>query len=156
MMMATGHRCGVILGSDMSTIIDRIAERAGSWIVLLGRLALAALYLPSGFNKLDHLGSFADAMAARGVPAPMLLAILGAVVEFFGALAVLVGFRTRYAALLMIGFTIVASVVSHHFWDIHDATRQMQYVQFMKNMAIIAGFLFLFVHGPGPLSLDRK
>jgi len=130
----------------MPAIVDRRADRAGSWIVLLGRLALAALYLPSGFNKLVHLGSFADAMVA----------ILGAVVEFFGALAVLVGFRTRYAALLMIGFTIVASVVSHHFWDIHDATRQMQYVQFMKNMAIIAGFLFLFVHGPGPLSLDRK
>lgn len=137
------------------TIVDRIAVRAGSWIMLLGRLAVAALYLPSGFNKLLHLGSFADAMAARGVPAPMLLATLGAAVEFFGALAVLVGFRTRYAALLMIVFTIVASVVSHHFWDIHDATRQMQYVQFMKNMAIVGGFLFLFVHGPGPLSLDR-
>jgi putative oxidoreductase len=139
----------------MSTIIDRIAERAGSWIVLLGRLALAALYLPSGFNKLLHLGSFADALAARGVPAPTLLAFLGAAVELLGALAVLVGFRTRYAALLMIGFTIVASVVSHHFWDIQDVTRRMQYVQFMKNMAITAGFLLLFVHGPGPLSLDR-
>jgi putative oxidoreductase len=140
----------------MLTIVDRIAAHAGSWIMLLGRLALAALYLPSGFNKLAHISSFADAMAARGVPAPMLLAILGATVEFFGGLAVLVGFRTRYAALLMIGFTIVASVVSHHFWDIYDVTRQMQYVQFMKNMAIIAGFLFLFVHGAGPLSLDRK
>jgi putative oxidoreductase len=71
-------------------------------------------------------------------------------------LAVLVGFRTRYAALLMIAFTVVASVVSHHFWDISDVTRQMQYVQFMKNMAIIAGFLFLFVHGAGPISLDAR
>jgi putative oxidoreductase len=140
----------------MPAIVDRMADRAGSWIVLLGRLALAALYLPSGFNKLVHLGSFADALAARGVPAPTLLAFLGAAVEFFGALAVLVGFRTRYAALLMIGFTIVASVVSHHFWDIEDVTRRMQYVQFMKNMAIVGGFLFLFVHGPGPLSVDRK
>jgi putative oxidoreductase len=140
----------------MPTIVDRMARRTGSWIVLLARLGLAALYLPSGFNKLLHIGSFANGLAARGVPAPTLLAILGAAVEFFGALAVLVGFRTRYAALLMIGFTIVASVVSHHFWDIHDVTRQMQYVQFMKNMAITAGFLFLFVHGAGPLSLDRK
>jgi putative oxidoreductase len=111
----------------MPAIVDRMADRAGSWIVLLGRLALAALYLPSGFNKLVHLGSFADALAARGVPAPTLLAFLGAAVEFFGALAVLVGFRTRYAALLMIGFTIVASVVSHHFWDIEDVTRRIQY-----------------------------
>jgi putative oxidoreductase len=140
----------------MPAIVDRIADRAGNWIVLLGRLALAALYLPSGFNKLVHLGSFADALAARGVPAPTLLAFLGAAVEFLGASAVLVGFRTRYAALLMIGFTIVASVVSHHFWDIEDVTRRMQYVQFMKNMAIVGGFLFLFVHGPGPLSVDRK
>lgn len=137
-------------------IVDRMAVVAEAWIVLLGRLAIAALYVPSGFNKLVHIGRFADAMAARSVPAPMLLAVLGAAIEFFGSLAVLVGFRTRYAALLMIGFTIVASVVSHHFWDIHDVTRQMQYVQFMKNMAIVAGFLFLFVHGAGPISLDAR
>lgn len=138
------------------TIVDRIAVRGGAWIVLLARLAIAALYVPSGFNKLLHIGSFAGALAARGVPAPTLLAVLGAAIEFFGSLAVLVGFGTRYAALLMVGFTIVASVVSHHFWDIPDVTRQMQYVQFMKNMAIVAGFLFLFVHGAGPISLDGR
>jgi putative oxidoreductase len=143
--------------SDMApTILDRMAVRGAAWIVFLGRLAIAALYVPSGFNKLVHLGSFADSMAARSVPAPMLLAVVGAAVEFLGSLAILVGFRARYAALLMIAFTIVASVVSHHFWDIDDITRQMQYVQFMKNMAIIAGLLFLFAHGAGSISLDDR
>jgi putative oxidoreductase len=137
-------------------VVDRMAVRTGPWLMLLGRLAIAALYVPSGFNKLVHIGSFAESMAARSVPAPMFLAVLGAAIEFLGSLAVLVGFRTRYAALLMIAFTVVASVVSHHFWDISDVTRQMQYVQFMKNMAIIAGFLFLFVHGAGPISLDAR
>ena len=82
------------------TILDRMAVRGAAWIVFLGRLAIAALYVPSGFNKLVHLGSFADSMAARSVPAPMLLAVVGAAVEFLGSLAILVGFRTRYAALV--------------------------------------------------------
>jgi putative oxidoreductase len=139
----------------MTPLVDRIADRARDWIVLLARLALAALYLPSGFNKLLHLTNFADGLAAKGVPAPTLLAVLGAACEFLGALALLLGFLTRYAALLLVGFTIVASVVSHHFWDVDDAARQMQYIQFMKNMAITAGFLLLFVHGPGSLSLGK-
>ena len=50
------------------TILDRMAVRGAAWIVFLGRLAIAALYVPSGFNKLVHLGSFADSMAARSVP----------------------------------------------------------------------------------------
>jgi uncharacterized membrane protein YphA (DoxX/SURF4 family) len=37
-----------------------------------------------------------------------------------------------------------------------DAARAANYIQFWKNMAIVGGFLFLFVHGPGPLSLDGR
>ena len=122
--------------------------------MLLARLALAALHLPSGFNKLLHLTSFADGLAAKGVPAPALLAVLGAACEFFGALALLLGFLTRYAALLLVGFTIVASVVSHHFWDVDDPAADPIYPVHEEH-GHYRGFLRLFVHGPGSLSLDK-
>jgi putative oxidoreductase len=139
----------------MSSLVDRIAIRSEGLLVLLGRLAIAVLFVPSGFEKLLSLNGFAQNLAAKGLPFPLFWAVLGAFTEFFGSLALAVGFRTRYAALLLIVFTAIGSVLSHHFWDIHDASRQMQYIQFMKNLAIIGGLLFLVARGAGPLSLDR-
>src|SRR5262252_5865541 len=103
------------------------------------------------------LDAFAASLARNGIPtdiAPMLAAI-GAGVEFVGGLAIVFGLMTRYAAVLMIVFVIVATLISHRFWALQGAERRTQTVQFAKNVAIIAGFLFAFVTGGGRLSLDR-
>src|SRR5262249_49106079 len=73
----------------------------------------------------------------------------------FGGLAIVFGLMTRYAALLMIAFVIVATLISHRFWAFQGAERRTQTVQFAKNVAIIGGFLFLFVTVGGRYSLDR-
>jgi putative oxidoreductase len=137
-------------------VTDRISRAFDDWALLLGRLALAAIYLPSGFSKLLHLGTFAQSLTNRGVPGGTLVAVLGAGVEFFGSLCIIVGFQTRWAALLMAAFTVVAALVSHRFWDAEEAARAMQYVQFMKNVAITGGFVILFVAGAGRYSVDRR
>ena len=130
------------------------SERAPTnFALLLGRLLIAAIFVPSGFGKLTHISGFAHVLASRGVPAPHTLAIIGACVEFFGSLAIVLGFPTRCAALLMAAFTLVAALVSHRFWAAPGAAEAAQYTQFMKNMAIAGGFLFLFVAGPGRYSL---
>jgi len=71
-------------------------------------------------------------------------------------ICVVLGFKTRYVALLMAVFTAIAALLSHHYWDMEEAARTAQYIQFMKNVAIIGGFLILFAAGPGPYSLDRR
>jgi putative oxidoreductase len=76
-------------------------------------------------------------------------------VEFGGGLAIVLGLGTRYAALLMIGFVIAATLISHRFWSAPPAERAEQMIQFAKNAAIIGGFLFVFVTGGGRYSLDR-
>jgi len=111
--------------------------------------------VPSGFSKLTHLGTFAGSLAGHGVPAPSLLAVVGACVELFGSLCIVLGLKTRYVAPLMAVFTAIAAVISHHFWLLEGPARAMQYVHFMKNMAIIGGYLVLFAAGPGPYSIDR-
>src|SRR6516162_8199222 len=75
--------------------IDAIAQRAEAPILLLGRVALAALYLPSGWGKLTNIAGFAGVLASKGLPGPaMAWAAVGAAVEFFGSLAILLGFKT--------------------------------------------------------------
>ncbi len=126
-----------------------------NFTLLLGRLAMAALFVPSGFNKIFRLADFAQSLSAKGVPLAMVAASAAVAVEFLGGLAIALGFKTRCAALLMIVFTTVATMVSHRFWEFQDAARQLQYVNFMKNLAIIGGFLVLYARGAGRLSLDQ-
>src|SRR5262252_35504 len=120
-------------------------------IILLGRILIGGIFVQSGFDKLMGLDAFAAGLAARGLPAALVpvLTPIGASVEFFGGLAIVFGLMTRCAALVMIAFVIVATLISHRFW-----VRRTQTVQFAKNVAIISGFLFLFVTGGGRYSLE--
>ena len=138
--------------SMQTPLIDRIAPGWGDVILLLGRILIGGIFVQSGFDKLMGLDAFAAGLAARGLPAALVpvLAAIGASVEFCGGLAIVFGLMTRYAALLMVAFVIVATLISHRFW-----VRRTQTVQFAKNVAIISGFLFLFVTGGGRYSLDR-
>jgi putative oxidoreductase len=138
--------------------IDAVARRGEAPILLLARVAVAALYVPSGWSKLMNIAGFAGVLASKGLPGPaMAWAVIGAVVEFFGSLAILLGFKTRYAALLLIVFTLVAAFLSHSYWTLADpAAMRNQSIHFWKNIAIIGGLLFLFVRGAGPLSVDRR
>ena len=140
----------------MGSFLDRIAASGGSFFILLGRLALAAIFVPSGFGKLTHIDTFAHSLAARGVSMPGLMAVIAACVEFFGSIAVVLGFKTRYAALLMAGFTAFAAVIGHRFWQVAGPGHQDVYYHFMKNVAIIGGYLCLFAAGPGAIAIDRR
>ena|SRR5215469_11051077 len=138
------------------SLIDRIAKQNEAILLLLGRLLLAVLFIPSGYGKLLDLARFGSVLASRGVPMGTAAAPVAAAVEFLGGLVILLGFKTRWAALLMIGFTIVASLISHRYWEFTDAAaRTAQYINFWKNMSIIGGFVLLLARGPGRLSVDR-
>jgi putative oxidoreductase len=134
---------------------DRLAAGTSDAISLLARCLIGGIFVYSGFGKLTGLEGFAASLAKNGVPMADVMAVLGAAVEFFGGLAIVLGLQMRYAALLMAAFTIVATLISHRFWELSDlAARRGQNIHFMKNVAILGGFLLLFVHGAGRLSFD--
>lgn len=130
------------------------SARSEDVILLLGRVALGVIFVKSGAQKLMALGAFAASLASRGIPQSSMWAVIGATVEFIGGILILTGMRTRYASLLMITFVIVATAISHRYWEFVDAARRTQESQFFKNLAIIGGFLLLFASGPGRFSLD--
>ena len=131
------------------------SAKSDDLILLIGRLALGVIFVKSGFQKLMALGAFATSLAGRGVPASSFWAVVGATVEFVGGLLIVTGLKTRYASLLMILFVIVATGISHRYWDFADAAaRRLQESQFFKNVAIIGGFLVLYVAGAGRFALD--
>jgi putative oxidoreductase len=98
---------------------------------------------------------FAASLEKNGVPYASMLAPVGACVEFFGGLAIVLGIEVRAVALLMIAFVIVATLISHRFWEFADAARKAQATQFSKNVAIAGGFVLLHVAGGGRYAVER-
>src|SRR3954466_7295510 len=98
----------------MATVTERAAAPPTEAVaLLLGRLALASIFLVSGFGKLANRAGFVQYLAAQGVPAPWALGVVAACVEFFGGLAIAAGFRARWGGPLMGAFTGVGPPVRH-------------------------------------------
>jgi putative oxidoreductase len=97
--------------------------------------------------------AYAATFSGRGLPT--FLAYIAVPAEFFGGIALILGLATRYVVLVMIIFMLVATFSSHRYWEFTDvAARRAQDSSFYKNLAMLGGFLFLFVIGPGRFSVD--
>jgi putative oxidoreductase len=119
--------------------------------LLIGRLFYSSLFLLYGYFKVIAYSGTATYMAAKGLPAPSLFALLAIVFELGGGLLMLVGYQTRPVALALAVYTLVAAFIAHtNFADANQLTH------FMKNMAIVGGSLAFFVSGAGAYSLDRR
>ena len=134
--------------------VDRTAVANRDLLLLVARILIGAIFVQSGFGKLMNLGGFAGSLEAQGLPFPTLMAALGAAVEFFGGLAVVLGLWTRLAAAAVIVFTIMATLIAHRYWAVPPEAAGMQKIQFMKNVAIIGGFFALIAAGAGRFSVD--
>ncbi len=125
-------------------------------LMLLARLLLAAMFVLRGVSKFGNLAGTAGYIASKGLPLPMLLAIGTAALELVAGLALIVGYRTRLAALALGLFTLLASLLFHAFWAMPPEQQGMQQLMFMKNMAVAGGMFLLSAVGAGALSLDSR
>ena len=119
-------------------------------IELLGRLFLGHIFLLAGLNKIGagYAGT-AGYMDSMGIPGGLLPAVIA--LEIVGGLMVIAGFKVKWAAYALAGFTLMAGIIFHS-----NLADQMQMILFMKNISITGGLLLLSVHGAGELSIDNK
>ena len=125
-------------------------------VSLLARLMMAAIFVASAIgNKIPQFKQTVEYMASEGVPNPT-FALFGAIgLLILGGLSVILGAWTRFGAIFLLVFLAAATFYFHDFWTVADAgQRQLQTIQFMKNMAIGGGLLALVAFGGGPWSVD--
>ena len=123
---------------------------------LIGRLLLALLFVPAGITKISGFEGTAGYIASVGLPLPQLGAILAIVVEIGAGLALALGWRTRWAALILAVFTVVATFLFHNFWAMPADKAFLQQLMFFKNIAVVGGLFVVAAFGAGSLSLDAK
>jgi putative oxidoreductase len=124
---------------------------------LVGRVLLALMFLIAGIGKIG--AGFAGTVgyiSSVGLPLPQVAAIGAIFVEIVGSLALIVGWKTRWAALALALFTVATALLFHNYWAMPANQQMMQQIIFMKNLAVAGGLLMLAVAGPGAWSVDRR
>jgi len=120
-------------------------------VLLIGRILLTPIFFVGGYNKLMNVAGTTGYFGKLGLPVPEVLTWLVIAVELGGALLIVIGWKTRWVAWGLAVFTLLTALIGHKFWVDPGQT-----VHFLKNIAIVGGFLMLAVAGPGRISADRS
>ena len=124
-------------------------------VALVARIMMAAIFLTSGFGKLTGFEGTVGYIASKHVFMPQVAAVVAILAELGGGLLLLVGFKARYAGLVLAIFTVAAAALFHDFWAADAAAKMNQTIHFWKNITMAGGLLMVFAFGPGRYSVDK-
>jgi len=138
-----------------SAVAESEGSAASAYVTLAGRILFSSLFLmaaPMHFTQPEI--AFAK---AAGVPAASLLVPASGLLALAGALSILLGYRAKIGAWLLVLFLVPVTLAMHNFWAVHDPMMmQIQMAMFLKNVSILGGALLISQFGAGPLSLDAR
>ena len=125
------------------------------YAVLAGRVLFSLIFLVAG---LGHFSAQSIGYAsAQGVPLASVLVPFSGILSIAGGLSILLGYKAKLGAWLLIIFLIPVTFMLHKFWTIPDPMmKQMDMAVFMKNLGLLGGAFFIAFFGAGPLSIDEK
>ena len=127
------------------------APATGHVLAAAGRVLIAAIFILSGIGKIANPEATIGYIASAGLPFAPAALIAAALIEVGGGLALIAGFRTRFVALALAGFSVVAALAFHaQFAD------QNQFIHFLKNLAMAGGLLQVAAFGSGRIGLDKR
>lgn len=125
------------------------------YLVLLGRVFYAMIFIMASFGHFS--GEIIQHAASEGVPFPSFLVPLSGIMSLLGGLSILIGYKAKLGAWLIILFMLPTTLIMHQFWGIEDPmTANLQRVMFLKNLALIGSAMLIAYFGSGPLSADKS
>jgi putative oxidoreductase len=125
------------------------------FVSLVGRVLLAAIFLASAvMNHIPHFGTITNILAGKGIPAPAVANAIATGLMLLGGVSLVLGYKGRLGALMLLIFLALASYYFHDFWHYEGHDKEQQMIHFMKNAAMMGAMLFIIANGPGAWSLD--
>jgi putative oxidoreductase len=119
-----------------------------TYLPVAGRVLLGLLFLIAGWGKLTGFQGTVGFVASAGFPMPEVMTVLAIIVEFGGAVLLILGLEAKRVAWALAFFTLVATFAYHNVFM--DPSQQ---IMFLKNLAIIGGLLYVAAYGSGAWSL---
>ena len=116
---------------------------------LVGRIFISLVFLLSGINKIGNYEGTIGWMESLGIPGIFLIPAI--ILEIGAPILIMIGYKVKISAALLSLFCIATAIIFHT-----DFSIQMQFVSFMKNIALAGGFLFLVINETKEFSLERK
>ncbi|MBF0563986.1 MAG: DoxX family protein [Nitrospirae bacterium] len=124
------------------------------YMVLLGRILYTFIFLKAAPGHFTD-GTIAYA-ASHGVPLASIVVPITGVILILGGLSVLLGYKAKYGAYLLVLFLVPVTLTMHQFWGLSDPMAVMaQKTNFIKNVSMLGAALLIAHFGSGPLSLDN-
>jgi len=123
------------------------------YVLVAARILFSVVFLISASGHFDpNTIAFA---ASKGVPLASIFVPFSGIIEAAGALSIMIGYKARYGALLIIIFLIPVTLLFHDFWNVADPmARNMDMSSFLKNISMLGGALLITYFGSGPASAD--
>jgi putative oxidoreductase len=137
------------------------------WVYTLARVLLPVLFIVEGVGQMANMGAFADKLQKSNVPFQielemhgahrfLIIGYLAALIEIAAGLMLMIGYKTRVAALVLVPFTLGTIFIGHPFWLMEGAMRAINFTDALKNLSIVAGLLLVAAKGPGAHALDSR
>lgn len=126
-----------------------------SFLMLLGRLCIGTIFILTGIWKFLQPDPTALYMAIKGMPAISFFLYTSAIIEVLGGVLLFLGLKARWTALVLALYLIPVTIIFHNFWTpVLPLESQLQLINFLKNLAIFGGLLYVIATGAGKVSLD--
>ena len=121
------------------------------YIPLIARICLSIIFLNSAISKITDFSGTEQMMADKGLPLAGLLLIGSIIFQLMGGISLVLGYKVRWGAIILILFLIPTTLVFHNFWANPD-----ELTAFLKNLGLIGGLLMVYYAGAGAVSLDER
>jgi len=116
---------------------------------LVGRIFISLVFLLSGINKISNYEGTVGWMESLGMSGIFLIPAI--ILEIGAPILIMIGYKVKISAALLSLFCVATAIIFHN-----DFSDQMQFVSFMKNIALAGGFLFIVINGAKDFSLEKK
>jgi putative oxidoreductase len=133
---------------------DAIATKFRDPLLLIARVLFMVLFLIAGLEKAEAFSGTVAYFTKIHTPLPELATIISILVELPIAIAVVLGWQTRWLALILIPYTLGSAYFGHQYWTAEGPAYTNLLYHFYKNVSICGGFIVLFVAGAGRFSID--
>jgi len=123
---------------------------------LLARMLISCIFLFEAYDTIAYMKNTKNTMTDYGLTWQQDTLLIGAIILLVvGGIFLLIGYRARLAAILLLLYWLPVTFIVFSFWNDPIEVRRLHSIIFMKNLAVAGGLLMIILHGSGRFSVKR-